>query len=89
MKSLRPFRVVGLLVAFAFGALAAFLGTPEPVSASVPCQYSNLVYFYAEPEMVTKVGQCRSTCNAPGVCTGTLTAYSREIYRVACGFVCP
>lgn len=89
MKCLRASRIGGLLSALALCALAAFLGTPKTLSASVPCQYSKLVYFYAEPELVTKVGQCQSPCNSPSVCTGTLTPYSKEIYKVPCGFVCP
>jgi hypothetical protein len=89
MKSLRPSRIGGLLIALALCTLAVFMGTPKTVSASAPCQYANLVYFYAEPGMVTKVGQCKSPCNGPSVCTGTLTPYSTEIYRVPCGFTCP
>lgn len=89
MKSLRPSRIGGLLSALALCALAVFMGTPGTVSASVPCQYSKLVYFYAEPELVTKVGQCKSPCNSPSICTGTLTPYSKEIYSIPCGFVCP
>ena len=89
MKSLHPSRIGGLLIALALCTLAALMGTPGTVSASVPCQYSKLVYFYAEPELVTKVGQCKSPCNSPSVCTGTLTPYSKEIYSIPCGFVCP
>jgi hypothetical protein len=68
--------------------LAVFMGAPKTVSASV-CTYSKLVYFYSEPELVNKVGECRSPCNSPSVCTGTITPYSKEIYKVACGFTCP
>ena len=89
MKFLRPSRIGGLLIALALCALAGFMGTPKTVSASVPCQYSKLVYFYAEPAKVTKVGQCQSPCNGPSVCTGTMTPYSTEIYKISCGFVCP
>jgi hypothetical protein len=89
MKSLRSSRLGGLVFALALCAVAAFTGTPKTASASIPCQYSVLVYYFAEPEMVTKVGQCRSYCNSPSVCTGTVTPYSKEIFRVPCYFVCP
>ena len=89
MKSIRPSRIVGLLIALALYTLASFMGTPQTVNASVPCQYSKLVYFYAEPEKVTKVGQCKSPCNSPSICTGTITPYSTEIYSIPCGFACP
>ena len=89
MKSLRSSRIGGLILALALCTLAVFMGTPQTVNASIPCQYSRLVYFYAEPEKVTKVGQCKSPCNSPSVCTGTLTPYSTVIYNIPCGFVCP
>ena len=88
MKALRPSRLGVLTAALALCALAVFMGTPKTASANVICQYANLVYFYAEPEKVTKVGQCKSPCNSPSVCTGTLTPYSTEIYRVSCYFQC-
>lgn len=88
MKHLLPFRLGGLMAALALFALAAFMGTPETVSANVICQYANRVNFYAEPEKVTLVGYCRSYCNSPSVCTGTQTAYSTELWRVSCNFQC-
>jgi hypothetical protein len=89
MKTLLPSRIGALLIALVLCTLAVFMGTPKAVRASVPCTYSKLVYFYAEPEKVTKVGECRSPCNSPSICTGTITSYSTEIYKVACGFACP
>jgi hypothetical protein len=88
MKALRPPRLAVLTAALALCALAIFMGTPKTASANTICQYSKLVYFYAEPEKVTKVGECRSPCNSPSVCTGTLTPYSTEIYKVSCYFQC-
>lgn len=88
MKLLRTSRIGGLVFAFALCALAFLTGTPRTASAYPICTYSKLVYFYAEPERVTKVGECRSPCNSPSVCTGTITPYSKEIYKVSCYFQC-
>jgi hypothetical protein len=82
MKSLRTSRVSGLLGALALCTFAAFMGTPKTVCACN--QNYNLFYFYAEPALVTKVGQCETACIGPSVCTGTRTSYFKVIFSFTC-----